>query len=424
MVVTSTATASATVTGTQHVMSAFNSQIRVGQKIQGTTATVSAVQEHLTSGIRKTQFTTSTSITINNGATVTFESTDNKFTNTGRVGQSSVFYITVERLEGRVLSPVPAISLSGVYSMADYKVSFSDTMSATLLVKRVYTITHVVPLKKQTNLDEIHVKGLTVVSRESSLANIYGYELLVKPSGQSIESITNSKASSFKNLNSFSFPSNRFINKKSEKRLLVVYGAPGATFKLGVLSNVIPITSSSSAQTSQTTLSMGNGTDAVVSKINKDMTITAAASSGISEGIKVVSTSGTNVVVFTAQSLAANEEISFGHVLIAANTVKTIDSNGIYYAYLRFPENFSSTNITFSITITENVADTFVEFDSPSIVSVVSLSTREAVNDVLITRDTRITRTEQVASTSNAATGAGAVVANVVQGFSNNSGGA
>jgi hypothetical protein len=169
---------------------------------------------------------------------------------------------------------------------------------------------------------------------------------------------------------------------------------------------------------------MGNGTDATVAKINKGMTITATASSGVSEGIKVVSTSGTDVVVSTAQSLAANESISFGHVLIAANTVKTIDSNGIYYAYLRFPENFSSTNITFSITITENVADTFVEFDSPSIVSVVSLSTREAVNDVLITRDTRITRTEQVASTSNAATGAGAVVANLAQAFSNNTGAA
>tara|TARA_R110001599_G_scaffold72015_6_gene200330 strand:- start:678 stop:1991 length:1314 start_codon:yes stop_codon:yes gene_type:complete len=424
IVVTSTSTASATVTGTQHVMTTFNSQIRVGQKIQGTTSTVSAVQEDLTTGVRKTKITTSSSITISSGETVTFESSDKKFTNTGRVGQVSVFYITVERLEGRVLSPTPSISLNGVYSMSDYKVSFADTLNGTLLTKRVYTITHTVPLKKQSTSDEIHIKGLTIVSTEASSAKIYGFELLVKPPGESIESITNSKASSFKNLGSFSFPSSRFINKKAEKRLLVVYGDPNSTFKLGVLSNVIPISAQGNAQTNVTTLSMGNGTSATVAKINKGMTITATASSSVSGGIKVVSTSGTDVVVSTAQSLAANESISFGHVLIAANTVKTIDSNGIYYTYLEFPKNNSTANLTFTITLTENVTETFIDFATPSTVEVISLSSQEVVNQNLVTKDTRTKASEQVASTSNTAISGTTVLNQSLQTDDSGSGGA
>ena len=414
IVVTSTAVASATVTGTQHLMTTYNSQIRVGQKIQGTTATVSAVEDDLTTGSRKTKITASGSITINSGATVTFESTDNKFSNTGRVGQSSVFYITVERLEGRVLSPDPSIGFNGVYSMSDYKVSFADTMSGTSLVKRVYTITHVVPLKKQIGLEEIHVKALTVVSTEATSAKIYGYELLVKPQGQSIEDVVNNKASSYKNLSSFSFPSNRYINKKAEKRLLVVYGDPNSTFKLGVKSQTYNVNHESSSVTNQTTLSLANSANGTV--INPGMTIVSmGGGTSITAGVEVVSVTDASpdtVTLSAQQSAASAELIGFAHVLVPDNTVKTIGSNGIYYTYLEFPKNSSSANITFTITITENVADTFVEFATPSTISIISLKTQQAVNEVLVTKDNRTKASENVASTSNAATGAGAIILN------------
>jgi len=422
IVVTSTAVASTTVTGTQHLMTTYNSQIRVGQKIQGTTATVSAVEDDLTTGSRKTKITTSTSITFGSGATVTFESTDNKFTNTGRVGQSSVFYITVERLEGRVLSPDPSIGFNGVYSMSDYKVSFSDTMSGTSLTKRAYTITHIVPLKKQIGLEEIHVKALTVVSKETTSAKIYGYELLVKPQGRSIEDIVNNKASTFKNLSSFSFPSNRYINKKAEKRLLVVYGDPNSTFKLGVKSNTITVNHESSAVSNQTTLNLANAANA--GPINKDMTIVSmGGGTGVTEGVKVVSktdASPDTVTLNVGQSAASAELIGFAHVLVADNTVKTIGSNGVYYTYLEFPKNNSSANITFTITITENVTDTFVEFATPSTINVLSLSSQQAVNEVLVTKDTRTKASENFASTSNAASGSGAIILN--QGFQTDGG--
>ena len=127
---------------------------------------------------------------------------------------------------------------------------------------------------------------------------------------------------------------------------------------------------------------------------------------GVTEGVKVVSTTDASpdtVTLNLGQSVASAELIGFAHTLLASNTVKTIGSNGIYYIYLEFPKNNSTANLTFTITLTENVTETFIDFATPSTVNVISLSSQEVVNQNLVTKDTRTKASEQVASTSNTA---------------------
>mgnify|MGYP003638744366 CR=1 FL=1 len=406
-----TATALANVLGTVHYMTNSNAQIRVGQSIGIGNVKVISVVSEVYNGARRSKVTLSNSTAINANTVLTFTSNDNTFSTSGRVGEVSNFKITIERIVGSILSPKPTLNFSDVYSMSSYKVTSVDTFeNTTELIKREYNITYKVPLKKSVGVDNINVKATTITDETGVNNQIFGYEFLTKPPGQNLEDITVKKASFLKDLTSISFPSKRNINKKAETRLLIVYGDPGVTFKLGVLSNVIPITSNASAQTNQTTLSMGNGTAATVAKINKGMTITYTASSGVSEGIKVVSTSGTSVVVSTAQSLAANEQISFGHVLVAANTVKTIDENGIYAEYINFPKNNSTTNITFTITLTENSTNKFVGFNSPETVNIVSLTAIQSAPTYLASTEARVTKSNQTPATSSVSTGGGSTV--------------
>ena len=406
-----TATALANVLGTVHYMTNSNAQIRAGQSIGIGNVKVISVVSEVYNGARRSKVTLSNSTAINANTVLTFTSNDNTFSTSGRVGEVSNFKITIERIVGSILSPKPTLNFSDVYSMSSYKVTSVDTFeNTTELIKREYNITYKVPLKKSVGVDNINVKATTITDETGVNNQIFGYEFLTKPPGQNLEDITVKKASFLKDLTSISFPSKRNINKKAETRLLIVYGDPGVTFKLGVLSNVIPITSNASAQTNQTTLSMGNGTAATVAKINKGMTITYTASSGVSEGIKVVSTSGTSVVVSTAQSLAANEQISFGHVLVAANTVKTIDENGIYAEYINFPKNNSTTNITFTITLTENSTNKFVGFNSPETVNIVSLTAIQSAPTYLASTEARVTKSNQTPATSSVSTGGGSTV--------------
>lgn len=409
-----TATALATVTGTVHYMTTSNPQIIAGQtlSVNQTIKVLSVVSESY-NGARRSKVTLNGSLTINANTALTFTSNDNTFSTEGRVGEVSNFKITVDRITGSILSPKPTLNFSDVYSISSYKVVSSDTFeNTTELIKREYDITYVVPLKKSYNKDILNLKVSTIIDETGVNNQIFGYELLTNPPGQNIESLTVKKSSFLKDLTSISFPSKRNINKKAETRLLVVYGDPGVTFKLGVVSNVIPITSSSSAQTNQTTLSMANGASATVAKINKGMTITSTTSSGVSEGIKVVSTSGTDVVVSTAQSLAANEEISFGHVLVASNSVKTIDENGIHAEYITFPKNISTANITFTITLTQHSNFSFIGFDSPETLSITSLAVPVAVPAYVTSTDRRTTSSNQQPSTSVVSTGNGTVVNN------------
>ena len=409
-----TATALATVTGTVHYMTTSNPQIIAGQTISvhQTIKVLSVVSESY-NGARRSKVTLNGSLTINANTALTFTSNDNTFSTEGRVGEVSNFKITVDRVTGSILSPKPTLNFNDVYSISSYKVVSSDTFeNTTELIRREYNVTYVVPLKKSYNKDILNLKVSTIIDETGVNNQIFGYELLTNPPGQNIESLTVKKSSFLKDLTSISFPSKRNINKKAETRLLVVYGDPGVTFKLGVLSNVIPITSSASAQTSQTTLSMGNGTAATVAKINKGMTITSTTSSSVSAGLKVKSTTGTSVVVSTAQSLAANEQISFGHVLVAANTIKTIDENGIHAEYITFPKNISTANITFTITLTQHSNFSFIGFDSPETLSIVSLAVPIAVPAYITSTDRRTTSSNQQSSTSVVSTGSGTVVNN------------
>tara|TARA_R100000541_G_scaffold10081_1_gene17889 strand:- start:13479 stop:14795 length:1317 start_codon:yes stop_codon:yes gene_type:complete len=409
-----TATALATVTGTVHYMTTSNPQIIAGQtlSVHQTIKVLSVVSESY-NGARRSKVTLNGSLTINANTALTFTSNDNTFSTEGRVGEVSNFKITVDRITGSILSPKPTLNFSDVYSISSYKVVSSDTFeNTTELIRREYNVTYVVPLKKSYNKDILNLKVSTIIDETGVNNQIFGYELLTNPPGQNIESLTVKKSSFLKDLTSISFPSKRNINKKAETRLLVVYGDPGVTFKLGVVSNVIPVTSNSSAQTNQTTLSMGNGSNTAVAKINKGMTITSTTSSSVSAGLKVKSTSGTNVVVSTAQSLAANEQISFGHVLVAANTIKTIDENGIHAEYVTFPKNISTANITFTITLTQHSNFSFIGFDSPETLSIVSLAVPIAVPAYVTSTDRRTTSSNQQPSTSVVSTGSGTVVNN------------
>jgi len=96
----------------------------------------------------------------------------------------------------------------------------------------------------------------------------------------------------------------------------------------------------------------------------------------ITAGVKVVSVTDASPDTITlnlGQSAASTELISFGHVLVAASTVKTIGTNGIYTEYIDFPENNSTADITFTITLTENTTGSFTGFATPSTLAVKSL---------------------------------------------------
>tara|TARA_R100000541_G_scaffold16138_4_gene25733 strand:- start:492 stop:1805 length:1314 start_codon:yes stop_codon:yes gene_type:complete len=406
VLISTTATALATVTGTVHYMTNSNTQIRAGQSIGIGNTKVSSVVSEVYNNARRSKVTLNNSTTINANTVLTFTSNDNTFSTEGRVGEISNFKITIQRIVGNILFPNPTLNFDNVYSKSSYKVVGVDTFeNTTELTKREYNVTYKVPLKKLSDVDIVNLRTSTILDETGINNSIYGYEFLVNPPGLNVESLTNKKSSFEKDLTSISFPSKRNINKKAETRLLIVYGDPGVTFKLGVASNVIPTTSGASAQTNQTTLSMANGTAATVAKINKNMTITATASSGVSEGIKVVSTSNTNVVVSTAQSLAANETLSFGHVLVAPNSVKTIDENGICAEYIDFPKNHSTANIVFTITLTENTTGSFIDLPPTETFTITSLAALQAAPQYLTSTTTRVAQHNQSPSTSVVSTG-------------------
>jgi hypothetical protein len=99
-------------------------------------------------------------------------------------------------------------------------------------------------------------------------------------------------------------------------------------------------------------------------------------------------------------------------VLVAANTIKTIDENGIHAEYITFPKNISTANITFTITLTQHSNFSFIGFDSPETLSIVSLAVPIAVPAYITSTDRRTTSSNQQSSTSVVSTGSGTVVNN------------
>tara|TARA_R100001510_G_scaffold30876_1_gene27571 strand:+ start:10439 stop:11761 length:1323 start_codon:yes stop_codon:yes gene_type:complete len=413
--INTTATCVVTATGTVHRFT-NNPQIKIGQKIvvASTNYFVTNVVDEVYSGTRRSKVTFGASVSISNNDNITFISTDNTFNTGGRVNETSTFNIVVERIAGRILSPNPVINFDDVHSINNYRVVTTDVYeNTTELIKRTFVITHKAGLRKTKGTDTINVTADTIVDLTGTQNKIYGYELLVKPPGENIEEITNKKASSFVDLTSISFPSKRNINKKAETRLLIVYGDPNATFKLGVVSNTISVNHESSAVTNQTTLNLSNSANA--GPINKGMTIVSMGNTTpVTEGVKVVSktdASPDTVTLNLGQSAASAELIGFAHVLVASNSVKTIDSNGIYYIYLKFPKNNSTANLTFAITLTENVADTFTEFSSPAVVNVVSLASEQAAQAYVSHTTRSVQSFQQVSVGSPASTGSGTTAA-------------
>ena len=145
------------------------------------------------------------------------------------------------------------------------------------------------------------------------------------------------------------------------------------------------------------------------------MTITAmGGGTGIAEGVKVVSTTDASpdtVTLNVGQSAASAELISFAHVLVSDNSVKTIDANGIYYIYLKFPKNNSTANLTFTITLTENASNTFVEFSSPATTNVISLASEQAAQAYVAHTTRSVQSFQQVSVGSPASTGSGTTAA-------------
>ena len=418
-----TATALATVTGTVHYMTNSNAQIRVGQSIGIGNVKVISVVSEVYNGARRSKVTLNNSTAINANTVLTFTSNDNTFSTSGRVGEVSNFKITIERIVGSILSPNPTLNFSDVYSMSSYKVASVDTFeNTTELIKREYNITYKVPLKKSVGVDRINVKATTITDETGVNNQIFGYEFLVKPPGQNLEDITVKKASFTKDLTSISFPSKRNINKKAETRLLIVYGDPGVTFKLGVKSPTININHESSAVTNQTTLNLAGAADA--GPINKGMSIVSmGGGTAIASGVKVVGRNTTSspdtVTLNLAQSAASTELIGFAHVLVADNTVRTIDENGIYAEYINFPKNNSTANITFTITLTENSTNSFIDFNSPETLSIISLTDLQASPAYIAATEARVTKSNQAPATSSVSTGRGSTVRGL--GTTNNS---
>ena len=289
------------------------------------------------------QKTLSSSVTISANTVLTFTSLDNVFTNTGRVGSQSSFTITIERIVGKILSPNPSLSFAGVYSIGDYKVTSVDTYeNTTELIKRVYVVTHNVPLSKSNKDDVVYLKANTIVDLTGTQDKIYGYEMLVNPPGQSIDDITNNIASANKDLTSISFPSKKSINKKAERRLLVVYGDPGATFKLGIASASVALQHESLTVSTQTTINLSGSANAGV--LSKGMSILSFdGGTAVVAGVKVVSKSTAatpdTVTLSVGQSVLADDLINFGYALVPANTTRTLNSSGIYAEYINYPAN-------------------------------------------------------------------------------------
>ena len=414
-----TATALATVTGTVHYMTNSNPQIKAGQSIGIGTVKVNSVVSEVYNNVRRSKITLDNSTTINANTVLTFTSNDNTFSTSGRVGEVSNFKITIERIVGSILSPNPTLNFSDVYSISSYKVTSVDTFeNTTELIKREYNITYKVPLKKSAGVDRINVKATTITDETGVNNQIFGYEFLVKPPGQNLEDITVKKASFSKDLTSISFPSKRNINKKAETRLLIVYGDPGVTFKLGIKSGTININHESNAVTNQTTLNLSGSANA--GPINKGMTIVSmGGGTAITSGVKVTgrntSSSPNTVTLNKGQSVASTELIGFAHVLVADNTVKTIDENGIYAEYINFPKNNSTTNITFAITLTENSSESFIGFSSPETFNIVSLTNLQASPAYIAATEARVTKSNQAPATSYVSTGGGSTVTGLAE---------
>ena len=158
--------------------------------------------------------------------------------------------------------------------------------------------------------------------------------------------------------------------------------------------------------------------------INKGMTIVSmGGGTAITSGVKVTgrntSSSPNTVTLNKGQSVASTELIGFAHVLVADNTVKTIDENGIYAEYINFPKNNSTTNITFTITLTENSTNSFIGFNSPETLSIVSLTDLQSSPAYIAATEARVTKSNQAPATSSVSTGRGSTVRGL--GTTNNS---
>ena len=384
--ITTEADSIATVTGVEHHF-VSNGQIQIGQTISfsGYTGTVkvSNVEDVIYSGNRRTKVTFDGSVTINNGTTVTFNTLDGTFKTSGRVGDTSSFKITIERVVGRILSPNPVINFDDVNSVNNYKVTTTDTFeNTTELIKRVFEVTHKVGLKKLKTTDVINIKALSAIDVTGPSNRIYGLELLAKPPGQTLEELSISIASDNTDLTSISIPTFRNINKRRETRLLVVYGDPGATFQLKLQSNVISLVSASANQNS-TTVEMGgsNANNGAVNAVDIGMQIVSLSQGSVpTSGTVTTVTDSTNpdkLIFSAAQAVQAATTMGLARVLIAEAT-KTIGDNGIYFEYVDFPENNTTANLTYTITLTETTSNSFTAFDSPATFSVVSQNTATA----------------------------------------------
>ena len=151
--------------------------------------------------------------------------------------------------------------------------------------------------------------------------------------------------------------------------------------------------------------------------------VSMGGGTAIASGVKVVGRNTTSspdtVTLNLAQSAASTELIGFAHVLVADNTVRTIDENGIYAEYINFPKNNSTANITFTITLTENSTNSFVDFNSPETLSIISLTDLQASPAYIAATEARVTKSNQAPATSSVSTGRGSTVRGL--GTTNNS---
>ena len=95
---------------------------------------------------------------------------------------------------------------------------------------------------------------------------------------------------------------------------------------------------------------------------------------------------------------------------MAANSVKTIDENGIYAEYINFPKNNTNANLTFTITLTENSTNSFIGFDSPETLNIVSLTDLQSSPAYIAATEARVTKSNQAPATSSVSTGRGSTV--------------
>tara|TARA_R100000742_G_C4276564_1_gene97729 strand:+ start:1184 stop:2467 length:1284 start_codon:yes stop_codon:yes gene_type:complete len=357
---TSTSVAASSSSTTLYVT--LNSQIRVGMQVSysGSPANllVSAVEEEFVSTTRRTKVTLDSAQSINNSTEITFTATDGVYSNVGRYKDTSTFKLTITANSEMMLSPSPSIDFSNVNSINDYFVAVTDTESSNNLITRVYTITHTAPLRSSVDEDVITVICKASQIKTAGNSKIYGYNLLEKPPQSNWNTITNQAESDRSNVKATSISSLRTINKIKDNRLLVVYGDPGATLTVAAVSNTVTGTTQGSTSGNTVTVASNQSANILVGSLVTGTGITAG------DTVTAVNTSTHVVTLSAARTVGSGVTLSFISSLVASAT-KTIGTTGIYSEKIRFPKNTTSSDLTYTFTLTEIGADTFVNITSP-----------------------------------------------------------